>query len=300
MSESPKPPKDSKVTQDRGFKALVFKRPLEVIEALLPKLVARRGRPVSVRLLTQELHRHDLSTPSILLDVAMVCTWADGWQEIVLLVEHHSEARKVVLIHVHQYHAELVARNHPLKVLPVVFVTDPSDRDLADTWSQEIDGTVYVSFKVELVRLGPDDTERLRQLRTIASALFLSLTNRDRIAAAVEMVTALEIVATPDELRFYLPLGLEFARIRREDIVLVRTRFKERSPMANTVLDEWLTDAKAEGEAAGIAKGKLDAILHMVAKGRATVAGARDEIEELVAAGTITREQADAALSKLG
>ena len=197
----PTPPKEPKVSQDRGLKAMVFKRPLEVIEALLPKLIARRGRPVSVVPLSQELHRHDLSTPSILLDIALRCTWADGWEEIVLLVEHHSAARKVVLLHVHQYHAELVARYSPLKVLPVVFVTDPSDRDLADTWGQEIDGTVYVTFKVELIRLGPEDTDRLRALRTITSALFLALTNRDRIAAAVDMLTALEVVATADRRR---------------------------------------------------------------------------------------------------
>ncbi len=110
----------------------------------------------------------------------------------------------------------------------------------------------------------------------------------------------MEVVATPDDLRFYLPLGLEFARIRREDIILLRTRFKERSPMANTVLDEWLIDAKAEGEAAGFAKGELAAILHLVSKGRLAVDAARAEIADLLAAGTITRDQADAALAKLG
>jgi len=299
MSEAT-PPKKTKVSQDRGLKAMVFQRPLEVIEALMPTLIARRGRPVSVVPLPQELHRHDLSTPSILLDIALRCAWADGWEEIVLLVEHHSAARKVVLLHVHQYHSELVARYHPLKVLPVVFVTDPSDRDLADTWNQEIDGTVYVSFKVELVRLGPEDAMRLRQLRTIPAAVFLALTDRDRIAAAVEMLAALEAVADPDDLRFYLPLGLEMARIRRQDIITVRARFKERSPMTNTVLDDWLMDERAEAAAKGKAEGEIDAVLLMVAEGWATKDGGKAAIEKLVARGTITRAQADSALAKLG
>jgi len=74
--------------------------------------------------------------------------------------------------------------------------------------------------------------------------------------------------------------------------------------MTNTVLDEWLIDAKAEGEAkgkaAGFAEGELAAILHMLAKGRVTVDAARAEIADLVDAGTVSRDQADAALARLG
>jgi hypothetical protein len=304
MSESPTPPiprkpRERKVSQDLGLKTLAFKYPREVVEALLPKLIARRGRPVRVEPLPQELHRHDLQTPGILLDIALRCTWADGPQEIVLLVEHHSAARKVVLMHVHQYYAELVARYHPLKVLPVVFVTDPADRAVENTWTQEIDGTTYVTFTVELVRLGPEDTDRLRGLRTIVAALFLGLSIRDRVTAAVEMGSALETVSSPDEFRFYLPLGLEFARIRVTDIVVLRAHFQERSPMAINVIDEWLAEAEVKAEAKGRAEGKIEVILRMVAKG-APVAVARAQIEELVAEGTISRAQADAALAKLG
>ncbi len=59
-----------------------------------------------------------------------------------------------------------------------------------------------------------------------------------------------------------------------------------------SAIQTWLAETEAKGE--------LKAILHMVAKGRATIDGARAEIEELLAAGTITRAQADEALAKLG
>jgi hypothetical protein len=67
-----------------------------------------------------------------------------------------------------------------------------------------------------------------------------------------------------------------------------------------SIIEEWISETEAKGKAAGFAEGELAAILHLVAKGRLTVDAACAEIADLVAAGTITRVQADAALAKLG
>ena len=56
-------------------------------------------------------------------------------------------------------------------------------------------------------------------------------------------------------------------------------------------IDDRMDQAKAEGKLAGI--------LLMVANGLATAAAARTGIANLVAAGTITQAQADAAVAKL-
>ena len=53
-----------------------------------------------------------------------------------------------------------------------------------------------------------------------------------------------------------------------------------------------MAETKAEGE--------LDAIARLLAKGLLAKDAARTGIEDLVAAGVVTRAQADAALAKLG
>jgi len=87
-----------------------------------------------------------------------------------------------------------------------------------------------------------------------------------------------------------LPFIEDLAKLTPADKAEYKRQLTKEPGMS--IIEEWIAETKAEGE--------LTAILHMVSKGRATVDAARAEIADLVAAGTITRAQADAALSKLG
>ena len=63
-----------------------------------------------------------------------------------------------------------------------------------------------------------------------------------------------------------------------------------------SAIETWLVEAKAEGKA----EGQLAAILNLGAKGLLRVADARAEVADLLAAGVVSREQAQTALNRLG
>ena len=74
---------ERKVTEDRGLKAFLCDYSQETLEFFAPEILAERGRPISIVPVQQELPLPDLGDPSRFLDLALLATWADGFQEII-------------------------------------------------------------------------------------------------------------------------------------------------------------------------------------------------------------------------
>jgi hypothetical protein len=248
---------------------------------------------VRIEAIQQECPLPDLGDPSRFLDVALICTWADGSPEVVLLVEHWSEARKVTLGRVLWYFAALRLKYPDAEVFPVLLVTDRSARTVPDRLVSIIAGQPVLDFRVQVVRIGPVDLPRLRALQNRVAAMMLALAlQQDAVEAVVEVLRAMQASPGPlDDLRRFLPLAMKLARMRDSDEPLFRRRVREEPTMGN-LLDE----IKTEGEA----RGKVAEIRRLVAKGRLTVDAARAEIEELIAVQAIPEAIGREALGQMG
>lgn len=287
------------VSEDRGFKELFTAYPFETVEVFVPELLAQRGRPASVEAIQQEVPLPDLGDPSRFLDVALRCTWADGYTAIIVLVEHWSEARKVDLHRVLWYYAALRLKHPTAEVFPVVLVTDRSAREVPSRLASFIAGEQVLDFKVRVVRIGPDDLPRLHALRNRVAAMFLMLAIQDRVEAALAMVRAMQAAPGPlDDLRRFLPLALKLAKMTDADELRFRRRMREEPNMGN-LLDDIKTEGRAEGEAKA-AHAVVAAIRRLVSKGVMPIDAARAEIEELIATQAIPEAIGREALGLLG
>jgi hypothetical protein len=298
------------VTEDRGFKELFTSYPFETVEVFAPELLAQRGRPARIEALQQELVLPDLGQPSRFLDVALLCTWSDGAQAVILLVEHWSESRKVDLRRVHWYYAGLGLKHPAAVVFPVVLVTDRSAREVPERLESSIAGSLVLDFRVRVVRIGPQDQTWLNSLRNRVAAVFLAMAIKDAVDAvdavdtAVTVMLAMQRAPGPvDDLRRFLPLVQKLARMLDSDEPRFRRRMREEPTMGN-MLDDIKSEGKAEGVALGEAKGealgKISEIRRLVSKGRLTVDAARSEIEELIAAQVIPEAMGREALGQIG
>jgi len=83
------------ISEDRGLKAVITSYTVEAIEVFVPELHIVRGKPVATTVLQQESALPDLAKPSRFLDVALLASWVDGSQAVILFIEHWSQARKV-------------------------------------------------------------------------------------------------------------------------------------------------------------------------------------------------------------
>ena len=285
------------VSEDRGLKELFTAYPYETVEVFVPELIAQRGRPTSVEAVQQELPLPDLGDPSRFLDVALRCTWADGSQTLIVLVEHWSQARKVDLDRVLWYVAGLRLRHAGAEVIPVVLVTDPGTQTVPDRLESAPLGRPVLDFRVQVVRIGPSDLPRLRSLQNRVAAMMQALALRqDAVEAAMAVLASMLAAPGPiDDLRRFLPLALKLVKMSDADEARFRRRLREEPTMGN-ILDE----IKAEGEARGEARGLIRTLRHQVAKGILTVDQAKTEIREMVAMGEIPAETGETALKQLG
>jgi hypothetical protein len=284
------------VTEDRGLKALFTSYPAETIEVFVPELLAERGRPRSVEPIQQELSLPDLGEPSRFLDVALLATWHDGTQAVVLLIEHWSEARRVDLSRVLWYYAALRLRHAPAEVFPVVMVTDPSLAEVPSRLDSTVAGMSVLAFQVRVVRIGATDLPRLRSLQNRVAALFLALAIQDTVEAAVAAVSAMARTPGPlDDIRRFLPLAVKLARMPESDEPHFRRRLTEEPDMVN-VLDEYHDKWIAQGVAQGI----VDTLRGLVANGVLTIDLARQEIERLISKGVISEAVGREAIQRIG
>ena len=276
------------VSEDRGLKELFTAYPFETLEVFVPELLVQRGRPASISAIQQESPLPDLGEPSRFLDVALLCTWADGSQAVILLVEHWSEARKVDLRRVHWYYAALGLKHPAADVYPLILVTDRSAREVPSRLESSIAGQQVLDFAVRVVRIGPADLPRLSSLQNRVAAMLQALAIQDAVEAALAVMMAMQAAPGPlDDLRRFLPLAQKLARMQDSDEPRFRRRLREEPTMGN-MLDELVNDAK------------VAEIRRLVAKGRLTVDAARAEIEELIATQAIPEAIGREALGQLG
>jgi hypothetical protein len=286
---------DIVVSEDRGFKALFTSYPMATIEVFARSLVQERGLPASVVPIKQEAPPPDLGKPSRFIDIALLATWANGDQAVILLVEHWSEARKVALRRVNWYVADLLLHYPEAVVQPTILVTDSGDTDVPHRLESTVGKRVHLVLDVDVVRITPKDASWLRGMRNRVAAVLLAMAATDAVDAAVAALSALAAAPGPvDDVRRFLALIQGLSRMTDQDEPRFRGRLQEAAMV--TVLDE----IKAEGEAKGKAEGLVAGIRHRVAKGTLTIDAARAEIQELVTEREIPYEVGQQALVLLG
>lgn len=202
------------VSEDRGLKELFTSYPFETVEVFVPELLAQRGKPASVEAIQQEQPLPDLGEPSRFLDVALLCTWANGAQAVILLVEHWSEARKVDLRRVLWYYAALGLKHPAAEVFPIVLVTDRTAREVPGRLESIVAGQRVLDFTVRVFRIVEADLPRLRSLQNRVASMLLALAIQDAVEAALAVMTAMARAPGPlDDLRRFLPLAQKLARM---------------------------------------------------------------------------------------
>ncbi len=286
-------PNDAKVTQDRGFKALFEAFGPDAVAFFAPELIALHGLPVSVTLAQQEVFSHVLTDTSTSFDAGLITTWTDGSTTVILLIEHHSEARKIRKRSLAHYFTGLALLHEDADSYPVVFITDRGERAAEDHWLMTIAGREVFKLAWKVVRISKTDLPHLRAAQNKIAAMLIALTIDEAPEAGLATVKAMQAVGyTLHEIARFLSLVTTLARISPEDHQRFQQLLLAEVPAMRTFID----DIAAEN----LAKGELTAILHLLAKRKITVADAREEIAELVAAGTVTSEQAKEAIAKIG
>jgi hypothetical protein len=302
------------ISEDRGFKALVASYPVEAIEVFVPELLAERGRPVTTTVLQQESALPDLADTSRFLDVALLATWADGTQTVILLVEHWSQARKVDLVRVNWYVADLALRHRPAAVFPVVLVTDPGTRAIPARWTMTVAGVTTSALRVRVYRVTAAELPRLRLLQNRVAAVLTILDMRDAVDAVIAALEQMARSPGPfDDLTRFLPFVVKLARMPESDRPRFRRKLEEAGMVNVALLMEEEARAKglAEGLAEGLAKGQaetsnrmshvmLATLRNLIDRGELTRDAVRTELQAMMASGAITREFGQEALSQLG
>ncbi len=282
------------MTEDRGFKGVCALHAQDAFAFFGAELISRHGGPPQrVNLVQQEVFSHDLGDPGTIVDVALLGTWADGSTDLLLLIEHHAEIRKVRREGMAHYITSMIRRHLGTDVFPVLFVTDRSDQPIPDHFLHVVGGKQILRADWTVVRITAADLPRLRRMQSNKiAALLMSLTGEDSPEVAVATVQAMINAGYAfTEIMRLLPLIARFAKMTDEEQPRFRQLIHDEVPQMRTFIDDDRDQAKAEGQIAGI--------LLMVTNGLATAAAARTGIANLVAAGTVTQAQADEALAKL-
>jgi hypothetical protein len=294
------------LTEDRGFKALFTAHPLETIEIFAPELLTQRGQPASIEAIAQESALPELNAPARFHDCALLITWPDGLRQVVVLIEHWSDPRKIELRRVLWYVAALALQHPDADVLPLVFVTGPPAGRIPARLSMRAGGRTVLTLHVRIVHITAADLPRLRRLQNSVAALLSVLALRDAVEAVEAVISYVaHMHRAPgwvDDLERFLPFAMKLARMRDVDVPRFRSRLTE-TGMVNIIAEmrkEARDAALAEGKAEGKAEGLIAEIRRLVAKGRITVDAARAEVHDLVESGAITPEIAASALQQLG
>ncbi len=296
-------PDPDDISQDRGFKALFSSYPRETIEVFVPELLAERGQPTEIEMLQQETVRPELDEPSRFLDIALLASWRDGSQAVVLLVEHWSEVRKVDLRRVLWYVADLALRYPLAVVFPVMLVTDPRAMEAPDRLEMTVAGITTVTLRVRVSRVSATELPRLRSLQNRVAAMLITLGIRDKVEGVLSALEQMARSPGPlDDLERFLPFAMKLARMPASDLPRFRSRLLE-TGMIN-IITEMKAEARAEGEAKGKAEGKAEGEAkgkaEGEAKGRLQAANAMvASISRLVVRGVLTRDVARAEIQDL-
>ena len=292
------------VSEDRGFKALFTSYPVETITVFAPELLAEHGQPSRVEAIQQEQPLPDLGDPSRFLDVALLATWDDGSQTVILLVEHWSTARRIDLRRVHWYYAALSLQHPEATVFPVILVTEKTAQALTSRLQSVIAGVPVLDFQVRLIQLGPADLPRLRALQSLVAALLMALAIRDALEAAVAAVSTMARLPGPlDDVYRFLPLALKLAKLTSDEERRFRARMQQ-EPHMFTLFDEIKAEGVADGLAKGKAEGKAEGVIatlrDLVAAGTLSIDTARAEIRRLIDQGVLPENMGAEAIQRLG
>jgi hypothetical protein len=285
-------------SEDRGFKALLTAYPAEAIEALVPELLAARGRPTRIVPLQQESQRPSLADPSRFLDIALLAQWRDGSEAVVVLVEHWSSARRVDMRRVLWYVADLALRHPQAAVCPIILLTDPAATAIDERWQMTVAGRSTVAMHTWVVRVAERDLPRLRALQNrVASALLALAMPGDRMRAVQAALVHMARAPGPEEdLERFLPFIMRLARMPAQEAPRLRRALEE-----DAVLNP-ITEIKKAAVARGRAEAASELVrcmLRLVQRGAVKQADAMAEVEDFITMGLLSRSAAAAAIADL-
>ncbi|MBA3707714.1 MAG: hypothetical protein H0W83_02700 [Planctomycetes bacterium] len=225
--------------------------------------------------------------------MALLATWEDGSQAVILLVEHWSEARKVDLRRVNWYVADLALRHPHAVVFPVVLVTDPGAKAVADHWEMVVAGVTTVLLRVRISQVTTADLPRLRSLQNRVAGMLMALVVQDTVEAVVAAFGHMARSPGPlDDLERFLPFIMKLARMPESDVPRFRRRLEE-AGMVNVI-----TEMKEEGRAEA-GRATVASIRRLMDRGVLTRDVARTELQDLMETGAIPRDIGQEALSLL-
>jgi hypothetical protein len=288
------------ISEDRGFKALFAGYPQETIAVLAPEVLAAYGQPRSVVALQQESLRPDLAEPARFADIALLATWEDGLQAVIVLIEHWSTARRVDLRRVHWYVADLGLQHPAAMVLPIILVTEPGEAAVPELLEHRIAGRTTVLLRVQVVRITSGEAVRLRSLHNRVAAVLSVLAVADAVEGAIQALAAMSRAPGPrDDIERFLPFVLKLARMTNSDEQRFRQRLTEEQDMGN-IITEMKAEARQEGRQEGRIEMQRDSLRKRIQAGVLTVDAARAEVDFLGSAQVITADEARQLLSELG
>ena len=281
---------------DEAFKALVRLAPTEFLGAFLPEILVSEGPPVTFEIESVEVLP---VLPGIersrFFDVAIRYFWADGRQRILLLTEHWSRGREVVPERVAHYTTALMLRHPGMVVVPVLVIADSAE--VSPVLETRLGESVVFQLTFRVLSLPRDLLLRWHQTHNAVLAILAALLkDRDPPQRAHRAVGLL--LASPQGRQMLpdaLPLLENLASLTSSGIPIFH-RLLHEDPTMVSVIDLFIAEGKAEGEA----KGVVNTLRNLVHRGLFSVDQAKAQVTSMEEQGILTASQAEQARNMLG
>ncbi|TVR11094.1 MAG: hypothetical protein EA401_11705 [Planctomycetota bacterium] len=289
--------------QDPHAKQLLTRYPQATLELFAPDLIREHGPAQGIESVSTEIFPLDVDKAhGGFLDVALKCSFADGSEHILLLIEHWSLRRGVDYRRTCRYVIELLCRHPQSLVLPILLVTDPSLAEVADRFHYAIGGQTVFDVHFHLAHVNLDWRTSLAIRKNVVATVLWVVANIgdpvERCAESVRKLKGIQASWPSDEIALLIAHMEKLARLNHQQADRFRRHLRE-DPEMTSVVDLLKEDFRAEGKAEGKAEGEIHALLSLVNKGIVTPDIARAQLAEWLAEGDIPQGMYDEALVKL-
>ena len=158
--------------QDPHAKQLLTSYPHDTVELFAPDLLQAHGEVTSIESVSSEIFNPDPKGRSGFLDIALKCTFADGSEHILLLIEHWSAAKAIDQRRMVRYWAELLWRHPKALVLPIMLVTDATLTDptqIPQRFTYAIAGAPVADIHFRVHVVNQDWQQRIAATRNVVA-----------------------------------------------------------------------------------------------------------------------------------
>ena len=284
------------MSEDVPIKSLLKSFPKESLELFIPGLIQSKGKPPqSCEDVTSEILALDLSKKGGFLDVALKFKWEDGFEAILLLIEHWSEIRKISYRRLNRYVGELLVRHPDALVKPVLLITDPKkDAHVDGCFEYSIEGETVLTLRCTVFRTDHHWLSKVREWKNpVGAVLWVLEPGCDPVSRSMEALDLLVTLGFGADIDCMAQLLAQVQKLSRmtqvqSNELLIRLR---ETPKMTTVVDM----LRAEGKAEGKAEGEVLLLKYLVEKGKMTEAEAKNELIQMADEGRL--DQAELAMA---